>query len=87
MDGAYRIITSDSEKTGKYAFFLLGDEELLELRPQSSSAAERIPREVYAVARDASGLVLSRVRVGTKKIERYREASIALYARDGESSS
>jgi hypothetical protein len=80
MDGAFRIETADSLKTGKYAFFLLGDEELLELRPQSSSAAERSPREVYTVARDASGIVLSRVRVGTKKIERYHEASIALYA-------
>jgi hypothetical protein len=86
-DGAYRIETASSAETGKYVFFLLGNEELLELRPQSTSAADRIPREVYAVARDASGLVLSRVRVGTKRIERYREASIALYALTGKTSS
>jgi hypothetical protein len=79
-NGAYRIETEGTAKTGKYAFFRLGAEELLELRPAARSAAERVPREVYAVARDSSGLVLSRVRIGAKKIERYPEASIALYA-------
>jgi hypothetical protein len=86
-NGAYRIETEASASTGKYAFFLLGSEELLELRPKARSAAERVPREVYAVARDASGLVLSRVRIGIKKIERYDEASIALYALSPENNS
>ncbi|MDR0640015.1 MAG: pallilysin-related adhesin [Spirochaetaceae bacterium] len=79
LNGEYRIETDGAAQTGKYAFFLLGGEELLELRPASLSGEKRIPREVYAVARDGSGLVLSRVRIGIKKIERYREASIALY--------
>jgi hypothetical protein len=80
-NGAYRIETDSAARTGKYAFFRLGTEELLELRPAARSAAERVPREVYAVARDDSGLVLFRVRIGAKQIERYPEASIALYAR------
>jgi hypothetical protein len=79
LNGEYRIETDGAAKTGKYAFFLLGGEELLELRPAPPSGEKRVPREVYAVARDGSGLVLSRVRIGIKKIERYREASIALY--------
>jgi hypothetical protein len=83
-NGAYRIETEGTAKTGKYAFFRLGTEELLELRPAGNSVAERVPREVYAVARDSSGLVLFRVRIGAKKIERYPEASIALYARKAE---
>jgi hypothetical protein len=82
-NGEYRIETEGAVRTGKYAFFLLGTDELLELRPESHSAAERVPREVYTVARDSAGLVLSRVRIGTKKIERYPEASIALYAPSG----
>jgi hypothetical protein len=82
-NGEYRIETESAAQTGKYAFFLLGTDELLELRPESYSAAERVPREVYTVARDSAGLVLSRVRIGTKKIERYPEASIALYVPSG----
>jgi hypothetical protein len=78
-NGEYRIETDGTVKTGKYAFFLLGGEELLELRPASSSGEKRAPREVYAVARDGAGLVLSRVSIGIKRIERHREPSIALY--------
>jgi hypothetical protein len=78
-NGEYRVETEGEVKTGKYAFFPLGGEELLELRPASPPGGQRVPREVYAVARDGAGLVLSRVRIGVKKIERYRESSIALY--------
>jgi hypothetical protein len=81
-NGEYRIASEGSVKTGKYAFFLLGNEELLELRQKASTAGERLPREVYAVARDGSGIVLSRVRVGIRSIEHYREPSIALYKVD-----
>jgi hypothetical protein len=77
--GVYRIETGGVSKTGKYVFFTLGPEELLELRPESASGAERVPREVYAVARDGAGMVLSRVRIGVRTIERYREPAIALY--------
>jgi hypothetical protein len=79
LDGEYRIEADGVVKTGKYAFFLLGGEELLELRPDSPSVTSRVPREVYAVARDGAGLVLARARIGIKKIERYQEMPIALY--------
>jgi hypothetical protein len=79
LNGEYRIETGGTIKSGKYAFFLLGAEELLELKPASPSGENRAPREVYAVTRDESGIVLSRARIGIKKIERYREASITLY--------
>jgi hypothetical protein len=85
MNGEYRIETGGTARMGKYAFFLLGDETLLELRPKNPSGTEHIPREVYVVAKDGSGMVLSRARIGTQRIERYREAPIALYAMSEES--
>jgi hypothetical protein len=79
LNGDYRIESGSLTKIGKYAFFLLGSGEFLELRQKGGSGEDRIPREVYAVARDGAGIVLSRVRVGVKRIERYREDAIALY--------
>jgi hypothetical protein len=82
-DGEYRIEDGAAVKPGKYAFFSMDAQEFLELRPASEPRDAQPAREVYAVARDEAGMVLSPVRIGVKAIERYNTASIALYALKG----
>jgi hypothetical protein len=85
-DGTYELTASGTLKEGKYAFFKLNNEELLELR--SASAPES--REIYLVESQASSetpaeantprrtLTLLRVRLGARGIRRLHEGNFAL---------
>jgi hypothetical protein len=89
-DGTYELSAGGAVKEGKYAFFNLNNEELLELRSielRSGSAADN--REIYLVESPArSGedpaetprkiLTLLRVRLGARGIQRLHEGSLAL---------
>jgi hypothetical protein len=79
-DGAYELYAEGNIRTGKYAFFSLEGQELLELKPGNING---LPRETYRVNReDAAGedgtLTLVRVRLGTRGIQELHEAAISL---------
>jgi hypothetical protein len=84
-DGTYALRAGETIKEGKYAFFNLDSEELLELR--SGSAPDN--REIYLVENPApSGerpaeaprktLTLLRIRLGAQGIRRLHEGSFSL---------
>ncbi|MDR2767004.1 MAG: pallilysin-related adhesin [Treponema sp.] len=90
--GAY-VIQADgaqAERRGKYVFFNLGADELLELRPETTphngkAAAEETPdREIFRVVRSGENparpgeLALTRVRISTKGIQDLHEAAVVL---------
>jgi hypothetical protein len=80
-DGDYELYAEGAVRTGKYAFFPLEDQELLELKPGNISG---LPRETYIVEREAAEpgergvLTLVRVRLGTRGIQELHEAAISL---------
>jgi hypothetical protein len=77
-DGGYELYAEGAVRTGKYAFFPLEGEEVLELKPGNISG---LPRETYLVERenpDSGGLTLVRVRLGTRGIQELHEAAIFL---------
>jgi hypothetical protein len=82
--GSYSLDSGASVEKGRYAFFMLGDSELLELRPESGP-----DRNVYRVSRagGAGGaltgdgpleLTLVRVRLSIRGIEELHEAAISM---------
>ncbi|MDR2182468.1 MAG: pallilysin-related adhesin [Treponema sp.] len=89
--GAY-VIQADggqAERRGKYVFFNLGADELLELRPETASgnggaAEEMSARETFRVVRGGENtarpdeLTLTRVRISTKGIQDLHEAAVVL---------
>jgi len=91
-DGSFELSQSGVVKQGKYAFFNLGAEELLELRPMELRLTEFQPenylpsnREVYLIDSSTSAdpsprrtLNLLRVRLGARGIVRLNERAIAL---------
>ncbi|GHT98620.1 hypothetical protein FACS1894142_5190 [Spirochaetia bacterium] len=86
-DGTYELFTDGASLKGKYAFFMLDDRELLELRPSSLPAdgsASGSPRETYLVDRPvqdqerAQEVTLVRVRLGTRGIQELHETAISL---------
>jgi hypothetical protein len=81
-DGVYTLNTGGTVQQGKYAFFLLDNQELLELRPQNGT---EMPRETYRLERsetDPEGLykniTLVRIRLGTRGVQELHEAAISL---------
>jgi hypothetical protein len=87
-DGAYTLSAGGITQQGKYAFFLLEDQELLELRPQNGTGASR---ETYRVEssnrkdpaeKNPGGLyetmTLIRIRLGTRGVQELHEAVISL---------
>ncbi|GHV81606.1 hypothetical protein AGMMS49991_01640 [Spirochaetia bacterium] len=78
-NGFYELSTDGNVRNGSYAFFMLDDHEMLELRPGSISG---LTRETYLVERQsrntADGLTLSRVRLSTKGFQEVHEAAISL---------
>jgi hypothetical protein len=83
-DGTYELFTNGSSLKGRYAFFMMDDQELLELRPGSVSDS---PRETYLVDRPVpqdeaedvqERVTLVRVRLGTRGLEELHEAVISL---------
>ncbi|MDR2101894.1 MAG: pallilysin-related adhesin [Treponema sp.] len=82
-DGTYALSSPNSYKKGKYAFFVIDGETLLELRPQDSG----IDRDVYQVHypeaetgenRLSSAFTLTRVRLSTRGIQSLHEPEIFL---------
>jgi hypothetical protein len=82
-DGFYELYAQGTARKGKYAFFALDGQELLELRPGGISG---LPRETYLVSRQIpefssatrEDLTLIRVRLGTQGIQEVHEAAISL---------
>ena len=89
-DGSFELTSAGTVRQGKYAFFNLGQEELLELRPLELRLTEFQPenylpsnREVYLIDAGTDSyprktLNLLRVRLGARGIVRLNERAIAL---------
>jgi hypothetical protein len=79
-DGSYSLASGGSvQKQGRYAFFMLDNQELLELRPLDNGASAR---ETYRVERDAAedsdAMTLARIQLGTRGARDLHEAAISL---------
>jgi hypothetical protein len=62
---------------GKYAFFMLDNQELLELRPRNGQSHETY-RVERAGSTDSDTVTLLRIRLGTRGIQELHEAAITL---------
>jgi hypothetical protein len=71
--------TGTPQIRGKYAFFMLDNQELLELRPRNNTDQSH---ETYLVKRtgrtDSDTITLLRIRLGTRGIQELHEAAITL---------
>jgi hypothetical protein len=77
--GTYTITTGNTVKNGKYVFYKVDENDLLELRPDDAGNEAREGRMVYKVeAIGNSALILSRVRLGTTGIQNTMEPPIML---------
>jgi hypothetical protein len=80
-NGSYEINSEAVSTQGKYAFYYLYNEEVLELRPENSSASQR---EVYLIEGEMNippprkTMTLLRARIGAKGIERLHERPVLL---------
>ncbi|GHV24893.1 hypothetical protein AGMMS4952_01390 [Spirochaetia bacterium] len=79
-DGNYELYAGGTiQKRGRYAFFMLDNQELLELRPRNSPA---LTHETYRVDRggddNSTALTLTRIRLGTRGVRELHEAAISL---------
>jgi hypothetical protein len=87
-DGSYELysagdFTGNTAGTpqirGKYAFFMLDNQELLELRPRNNGGHSH---ETYLVERtgktDSDTIILLRIRLGTRGVQELHEAAITL---------
>jgi hypothetical protein len=95
QDGVYELSAGGTTRKGRYTFFLVNDQELLELRPEQSPDARtgqnpdpraKPDREVFRVSgKNAEGraFVLSRIRLGAAGIQDLPEAPISLTAAEG----
>ena len=88
-DGTYEIAQAGILQNGTYSFFMLGDAELLEIRPKNlsgepperDSPASYLPKgqETYRVERgEEASIKLNRVRIGTQGISEYHEVPVIL---------
>ncbi|MDR2494581.1 MAG: pallilysin-related adhesin [Spirochaetaceae bacterium] len=86
-DGAYAITSQGAEVKGKYAFFVVNGEELVEFRPDRRKS--RTVRELYLLNYDRKdgddphppeNLTLLPVRLGIGGVERLRESALTLIA-------
>ncbi|GHV60845.1 hypothetical protein AGMMS49587_03500 [Spirochaetia bacterium] len=78
-DGVYELNSGGTAKKGRYAFFWIAAQEVLELR------ADNAARETYRVERSGEGapegsLSLSRIRIGAMGIQDLHEGVIVLTA-------
>jgi hypothetical protein len=78
-DGNYTLAAGGIETRGRYAFFTLDGQELLELRPLNNGEGAR---ETYRVEREGAGepgaLTLARIRLGTRGAQELHEAAVSL---------
>jgi hypothetical protein len=77
--GAYTITAGNAAKNGRYVFFKVDENDLLELRPDDTGNEAPKDRIVYRVEEIGnSALILSRVRLGTTGIQTTMEPPIML---------
>jgi len=77
--GAYTITAGNAVKNGKYVFYIVDENDLLELRPENTGNENTEGRMVYKVeAIGNSALILSRIRLGTTGIQNTMEPPIML---------
>jgi hypothetical protein len=79
-DGNYTLASGNgAEQRGRYAFFALDNQELLELRPLNNGEGAR---ETYRVERsgaeDSDAMTLERIRLGTRGAQKLHEAAVSL---------
>jgi hypothetical protein len=79
-DGAYTLISGGTvAKQGRYAFFTLDSQELLDLRPAHSGgdahATDRVER---GETDDSAALILKRIRLGTRGAQEAPEVAVSL---------
>ncbi|MDR1985995.1 MAG: pallilysin-related adhesin [Treponema sp.] len=93
-NGVYELSSRGSSRRGLYAFFLIGDQKLLELRPEYSlkgahtAVSGQASRETYLVeyapnpetGNSQGNLTLFPVRLGTKGIQKLHETALFLVA-------
>jgi hypothetical protein len=72
-DGSFEIQSGEELEQGRYAFFLVDGQEVLELRPR-----DRGLRETYLVERPGDTLVLSRIRLGARGVRKLNEGALTL---------
>jgi hypothetical protein len=82
-DGNYELYYAASYRRGKYAFFILNGETLLELRPENSDIDRDIYQVHYPEAEQnenklSPAFTLSRVRLSTRGIQSLHEPAIFL---------
>ncbi|MDR2258821.1 MAG: pallilysin-related adhesin [Treponema sp.] len=85
QDGVYELRSGGSVKKGRYAFFLISGQEILELRSENDSSPAREIYRVEAPVPEENGeprktLSLSRVRLGAMGIQDLHEPAISLTA-------
>ncbi|GHV75734.1 hypothetical protein AGMMS49942_05550 [Spirochaetia bacterium] len=79
VNGNYEIHSGGAiQKRGQYAFFMLDNQEILELRPRNGSG---LTHETYRVDRsetDNGAFIITRIRLGTRGVQELHEAAISL---------
>jgi hypothetical protein len=78
--GEYELGSGGAARKGRYVFFRINGDELLELRPDGPSGASE-SRSIYRVesaANSSAGINLSRVRLGVTGIQDLHEGTITL---------
>jgi len=81
--GAYTLTTGNTSKNGRYVFYKVDENDLLELRPDDAANEAHEGRMVYKVeAIGNSALILTRVRLGTTGIQNTLEPPIMLTPMD-----
>jgi hypothetical protein len=80
-NGEYELSSSGTRTKGRYAFFRVGNHDLLELRPEKSGAAaqgeDRLTYSLTAME-NPDNLSLSRVRLGAAGIQELHEIPVIL---------
>jgi hypothetical protein len=78
--GEYTITSDGTVKKGRYVFFNVAEQELLELRPEQGNAERGASenRTVYRVSASGAALILSRVRLGAAGVHDMLEGQIML---------
>jgi len=88
--GVYELSSGNTVKTGRYVFFQVDNQQLLELRPDTANATRDIKdikiedsRIVYRVDKSRDILSLSRIRLGSIGIQDLHEGVITLTPTEG----
>lgn len=77
-NGQYKVDQNGVVSEGRYIFFRIGKEELLELVPHKNQKASRQTYRIVRAAPPSSRIILQRVRLGIHGVYEFREAPIPL---------